>query len=385
MNVNDFLVSLGFDTKKIESQIKGVEKKLEKMAASVGIKASAQKIKQVKEAAEKSGKIELAQAEKLIATKERMQKAAEKRERDRVDKNNSWAMRRKQAVQNLVSKTSNPQLKAMSSYYRNLEKASTSDYSEKLKGDSLKSRASNLASYVTNRANQRGMDSNITGAFTSQIVNSKTIVDANRYARILDNISSRISALDSAGKKDLLRIVSTGQIDQLQRFNAELARSYNEMNRAKYKAFSLANAQDALSHSTRNLVREFASLYAALAGVMYIKEQAKAMDGVAAGMTAVSKDAQEVAHNIAFIKEEALKNGLAVGEAAKSYVKLKAAIGDKATLQETEQMFQSLTKAGVVFQLSQDDMTGVIKAVSQSFAKGKLSAEELRGQLKLAA
>lgn len=431
MNVNDFLVSLGFDTKKIESQIKGVEKKLEKMAASVGIKASAQKIKQVKATAEKAQKIELTYAEKLKATKERLAKAAEKRElerqvkastlaadshvlafqkaqkqrqRDEIAVEKAIARRRMQeskrqrdieavqrkkqiasdlnsaarvaqAVRALTNPEKNPQLKAMSSYYRNLEKASTSSYSEKLKGDALKSRASNLANYVTNRASGRGMGTPITEAFSKQIIASKTIVDANRYARILDNISMRVDALDSKGKKELLRIVSTGQIDQLQRFNAELANTHRQLGRAKYQAFSLANTQDALRSSTRNLVREFASLYAALAGVMYIKEQAKAMDGVAAGMTAVSKDAQEVAHNIAFIKEEALKNGLAVGEAAKSYVKLKAAIGDKKTLQETEQMFQALTKAGVVFQLSQDDMTGTIKAVSQMFAKGKIQAK----------
>lgn len=431
MNVNDFLVSLGFDTKKIESQIKGVEKKLEKMAASVGIKASAQKIKQVKETAEKAQKVELSYAEKLQATKERLAKAAEKRELERQVKASTLAadshvvafqkaqkqrqrdeiaiekaiarrrmqenkrqrdieavQRKKQiasdlnsaarvaqAVRALTNPEKNPQLKAMSSYYRNLEKAATSSYSEKLKGDTLSKRASGLADYVAREARSRGVGDDITGAFKNQIINSNTIVDANRYARILDNISMKIDALDSAGKKKLLNIVSSGQIDQLQRFNAELAQSHRQMNRAKYQAFSLANAQDALGSSTRNLIREYASLYAAFAGVMYIKEQAKAMDGVAAGMTAVSKDAQEVAHNIAFIKEEALKNGLAIGEAAKSYVKLKAAIGDKVTLQETEQMFQSLTKAGVVFQLSQDDMTGVIKAVSQMFAKGKIQAK----------
>lgn len=381
MNVNDFLVSLGFDTKKIESQIKGVEKKLEKMAASVGIKASAQKIKQVRETAEKSGKIELAQAEKLIATKERMQKAAEKRERDRADKNNSWAMRRKQAVQNLVSKTSNPQLKAMSSYYRNLEKASTSSYSEKLKGDALKSRASNLADYVTNRASGRGMDTPITEAFSKQIIASKTIVDANRYARILDNISMRVDALDSKGKKELLRIVSTGQIDQLQRFNAELANTHRQLGRAKYQAFSLANTQDALRSSTRNLVREFASLYAALAGINYIKNQNRTLEGAAASMNAVSANSQEAADNMEFMRQAALKNGLSIGDATKNFVKMKAAIGDKLTLEETKEVFTDLTKASVVFQLTMEEQNRVIKSVQQMFSKSGIMAEELKNQM----
>jgi hypothetical protein len=563
MNVNDFLISLGFDTNKLNKQIEDVQKKFEKIAVGVGVKSPA---------AERAKRKELSDAEKLEKTKARLKSQLAERERTKqakaelgiVDKvakakakvvtervkakaDNShviayqksqkaletlhakalianekfdaqqnksstvrnklsdeqlvqraiearqkqeisreiqlhklqsararerqsaelaarrgmsaeeeWMFRRRKAVEQLVSKESNPQLKALNNYYRNLQSNDTEignrsemikrrrnigqlrnsqafkdlsqDYGKAgrtaaaefliqgrkllnegkieafrgLKADVQKQvrdlrkgvstnigmqryDASALAQQSVGAARGRGLDAGIANAFGSRIAGSESIQQAKQYSNILGMISTRLNALDRYKKAELLRIVESGDIARLVDFNRELGRTSNEMRRAERRAISLRTMQNGLADSTRNLVREYASLYAVFAGVYAIKEQAKAMDGVEAGMTAVSKSAEEVAHNIKFIKDEALKNGLAIGEAAKSYVKLKAAIGDKKTLQETEQMFQALTKAGVVFQLSQDDMTGVIKAVSQSFAKGKLQAEELRSQLNLAA
>jgi glycine cleavage system regulatory protein len=80
-----------------------------------------------------------------------------------------------------------------------------------------------------------------------------------------------------------------------------------------------------------------------------------------------------------------MDNGLSLKESTKDFVKLRAAMGGKYTLDETKQAFESLTKAGVVLQLSQEDMAGTVKAVSQMFGKQQIMAEELKNQLTLAA
>lgn len=166
-------------------------------------------------------------------------------------------------------------------------------------------------------------------------------------------------------KKDTMRIISEGNVQVLSKANMQLAAMNAKMAAVERRAIGAAAAFGGMHDSARNMVREMASVYAIMAATGAIKEQAKAMDGMQAGMVAVSSNAEEAAHNIKFLTDEALKNGLSIKDASKDYVKLKASIGDKLGLSETEEMFQALTKAGVVFQLSQDDMSGTIRAVSQ--------------------
>lgn len=183
-------------------------------------------------------------------------------------------------------------------------------------------------------------------------------------------IKASLSAMEYSNKgvgnkKDTMRIISEGNVQVLSKANMQLAAMHNKMVAVERRAIGAAAAFGGMHDSARNMVREMASVYAVMAATGAIKEQAKAMDGMQAGMVAVSSNAEEAAHNIKFLTDEALKNGLSVKDASKDYVKLKASIGDKLGLAETEEMFQALTKAGVVFQLSQDDMSGTIRAVSQ--------------------
>jgi hypothetical protein len=379
MNANDFLISLGFDTKKLNKQIEDIQKKFEKIAVGVGVKSPA---------VARAKRKELSEAEKLEKTKARIRNQLA--ERERVKKVNAElgivkevAKAKVKEAKKVVQAEANAHIVAYQKAQARLARKVTPTRTPAPPKPMYN--GSGLAQQAVGAARGRGVDSGIANAFGSRIAGAANVQQAKQYANILAMISTRLNALDSFKRAELLRIVDSGDIARLVHFNKQLGQTSNEMRRMERRSISLATVQRGLGDSTRNLVREYASLYAIFMGVGAIKEQAKAMDGVEAGMTAVSKSAEEVAHNIQFIKDEALKNGLAVGEAAKSYTKLKAAIGDKATLQETEQMFQALTKAGVVFQLSQDNMTGTIKAVSDMFAKEKIQAEELRGQLNLAA
>ena len=65
--------------------------------------------------------------------------------------------------------------------------------------------------------------------------------------------------------------------------------------------------------------------------------------------------------------------------AFKSFGVATEAAGIKA--KETERIFRSFITAGAAMQMTNDEMKGSLLAVSQMFSKGKVSAEELRGQL----
>jgi lambda family phage tail tape measure protein len=58
-----------------------------------------------------------------------------------------------------------------------------------------------------------------------------------------------------------------------------------------------------------------------------------------------------------------------------------AATANGLTLKETETIYKGLLASGVAFGASQDDLQSIITATTQILSKGKLSAEELSGQL----
>jgi tape measure domain-containing protein len=129
------------------------------------------------------------------------------------------------------------------------------------------------------------------------------------------------------------------------------------------------------------MVREYASLYALFAGTTYFKEQIKALDSMNASILAVSDNSEQAAGTIEYLKGVIVQNGLSLKDTTKDFVKLRAAMQGKYSLDETKMAFESLTKSGVILQLSQDDMAGTVKAVSQMFSKQQVMAQELKEQL----
>lgn len=74
--------------------------------------------------------------------------------------------------------------------------------------------------------------------------------------------------------------------------------------------------------------------------------------------------------------------GVSIETLAPSYTKFAvAAKASGMSLQDTKYIFESILKAGRVYQLSDDDMGGVLKATEQMISKGQVYAEELRSQL----
>lgn len=481
--LDDFLISLGFDTSKIKSQVAGLEKALNKVAVETGKTQTKQVKKDMnghvvlfqkaehkrQKAAEKASKqitkqkisdeqlvqraIEARQAKELKREEELYKIAKKKADLSdasarQAAKSYSFieSARRQQNVRALLNPEKNPQLKAMGNQYRQMQsnligtkrlearrrnivdsiknlgiyrqfKGTTPEEIKRNRGSEerkllakilLEARAAakrdkfkevrqiraNLGEYGrVYRENKRGgnpafntaayaqtqshnafqtgqISKKFQDALLVQLKQAKTKTDVDRTIGTV----GRISRMRGASAD---QVANAQNVEQLKRYGEQLKRNNAELNAAARRSFGLAAAQGSLRDSTRNLVREYASLYAIFAGTNAIKEQVKGMDGARAGLAAVSKDANEAAYNMSFVKEVALKNGLAIADTAKDYVKLKAAIGDMHTMKETEDMFISLTKAGVVFQLSQDDMKGVLRATQQIFSKQKITAEEL--------
>lgn len=96
----------------------------------------------------------------------------------------------------------------------------------------------------------------------------------------------------------------------------------------------------------------------------------------------VGDDAKAISAEYEYIRQQADRIGVAFEEAAKGYAKFSAA----ATLagrsrQEVRYVAETFMEVGRVANLTADDMNGVFKALEQIYSKGKIQAEELRGQL----
>lgn len=102
-----------------------------------------------------------------------------------------------------------------------------------------------------------------------------------------------------------------------------------------------------------------------------------------AGLTTGAGGSAEVAaRQYEMLRKEADRLGLVFDDVAPRFVNLNIA-GQAAglTAQQTERAFKNLSQAASARNLNLDDTQGAFRAIEQMFSKGKVQAEELRGQL----
>ena len=85
---------------------------------------------------------------------------------------------------------------------------------------------------------------------------------------------------------------------------------------------------------------------------------------------------------MAFVREEAQRLGLELSGSASQYMKLVAASrGTTMEGEKTRQVFTAIAEAATVMGMSSEQSERAFMAVTQMMSKGKVQAEELRGQL----
>lgn len=88
------------------------------------------------------------------------------------------------------------------------------------------------------------------------------------------------------------------------------------------------------------------------------------------------------ARELAFVREEAKRLGLEINGTANQYMKMVAASrGNSLAGAQTREVFKSIAEATVVMGMGADQSERSFMAVTQMMSKGKVMAEELRGQL----
>jgi lambda family phage tail tape measure protein len=96
----------------------------------------------------------------------------------------------------------------------------------------------------------------------------------------------------------------------------------------------------------------------------------------------VSANQQDYNQKLQFARQVSADYSVGLQATIDGYAKVAAAASANGlTLKETETIYRGLISSGVAFGASQDDLKSIITATTQILSKGKISAEELSGQL----
>lgn len=131
------------------------------------------------------------------------------------------------------------------------------------------------------------------------------------------------------------------------------------------------------------LTASFIGLQATIGLARKTIEVYNAQSAIMARLTIVAGgDAKVAAQEFKYLEQQADRIGFVFTEVAPAYAKfsiaMKAAGFDT---QQTRFAFENIAGSAVKARLSTDELTGILKAFEQMASKGKIQAEELRGQL----
>ena len=177
--------------------------------------------------------------------------------------------------------------------------------------------------------------------------------------------------------------------------NQEIRKAQAEYDRLHAK---VVKADRATSDFTKNVgnyksalgkgmyaIREFAGAFGLFSAVSIGKsifEQIITLNSVDMALKNVTETSEKYARSQGFIKDLADESGVEIKKLTDSYVKFYASSKNtNLTLKQQEDIFRAVTKSSALLGLSTDDTEGSLNALSQMLSKGKIQAEELRGQL----
>jgi tape measure domain-containing protein len=128
----------------------------------------------------------------------------------------------------------------------------------------------------------------------------------------------------------------------------------------------------------------YTGIYGAINQFNKALEQQRTLTGVRARLAVAlgTDDTQKIGAELAFIREQAERLGLAFVPLANDFSRFQAAATQAgAGLSETRVIFTRMAEAGRVLNLSTDELQGTFNALEQIFSKGTIQLEELKGQL----
>ncbi|MCG8073670.1 MAG: tape measure protein, partial [Candidatus Thiodiazotropha taylori] len=163
--------------------------------------------------------------------------------------------------------------------------------------------------------------------------------------------------------------------------SSELAKTRNSYRAAAKEAKSYGTAVDKAGKFSGMLGR-LLPVAALASAVKWFKDAAVGAESLKKGFEVVSGSAESAGKEMDYLRKTASRLGLPLREAGKAYLSLTAAAkGTRLEGQASRKIFEAVSLAMGKLGRSSAETEGALLAIQQMISKGKVSAEELRGQL----
>jgi tape measure domain-containing protein len=220
----------------------------------------------------------------------------------------------------------------------------------------------------------------------ADIAGVKKINIGTTQARMLNQIAA-ISRMSNAEGKAAMKALQ-GQVLNMERSALGVAKMKQMLESAlpKQRAFNRelqkgGRLARSMKQSMNNMLRSYISVFAAIQGGRAIVDTTRKFEGMQNGLVAVTGDAETAKVKFDEIKESARSLGVALEPAIDGFVKLTVAGREKFDPSQIKDMHMAMLESATAFGLSADETNGAVKAMAQMMSKGKVTAEEFRGQL----
>jgi len=177
------------------------------------------------------------------------------------------------------------------------------------------------------------------------------------------------------------RNANRGVLDNIKRVSAELKKLEAETGRYQRNVGNYPMAPQ-LVGGAKGLLGQFGIALGAGAIAKEIFDVSVRLDSLNSALKAVSGSEAEFSRNSAFLLDTADRLGLNILDLTQSFKNFYAASTQAGlTANQTRAIFNSVSEVAANLKLSQQDVNGVFTAFGQIASKGKVQAEELRGQI----
>ena len=163
---------------------------------------------------------------------------------------------------------------------------------------------------------------------------------------------------------------------------AAIAKTNAAVSGSKKANTGLLRSVQNITRSLRNLAVAYLGFQTLIRGVQDIFGVTKALDSVNFSQERVIKSSLELAQTQIWLLDISTRYGLDLLAVSERYTKFRAAtVSSNLSAQQTQKVFESVSKASAVLGLKTDELRGVYLALEQMISKNKVTTEELRRQL----
>lgn len=207
----------------------------------------------------------------------------------------------------------------------------------------------------------------------------KAQIIRNGFAKTVADLNLKKALGQKLSKKEIALLKS--ETIQFKKYDTAVRRAEQSVGRFQSSVGNYGKALGSLNKASSFFLASL-GVYSAVQGVQSIFNQIKALESLDLALRKVTDSQEEFNQTQFFIKEIADFTGVALLDLTDAYKRFRGSIkGSNITVADAQRVFERTAKASAILGSTTDETNGVLRALGQIISKGKVQAEELRGQL----